>query len=206
MQSIPFDGGVVANFLHVDVQHLWRLQAQSGFFLESKWPLGFVYPPDRIDFPHFAGPDLLNPDLIYPFEPSHLERCLKDYFFKERMQQNFDRSFYKDGKPIVHVLEIDFDQAEEEAKSSHLTPWPPNPAWQMMPDERWAERLASRDFEVPTMSVEELTEVELLKVIQAAIQPVLTLTDELIGSERIKQIVADLKSLERLRSVITDAE
>lgn len=79
--------------VRVEVDNLWRLQAQHGVFLDLPWggsvitsglldavlPFGVVYFPQR---PRFSA---MKKSAIYPKRKSRLENLLDEYFFNENL-------------------------------------------------------------------------------------------------------------------------
>ena len=85
--------------LTMDVQNLWRLQAQHGVFLFCPYPHfdTEIYHFDRIYFPHIEPSTDITEDDIYPKRKSQLEILIDQYFMKEalitgtkRIHKNFD--------------------------------------------------------------------------------------------------------------------
>jgi hypothetical protein len=83
--------------IDINVDSLWRLEAQKGCFLYSP-VVNFesFYPFDRIVFPFTRSYDRLNVSDIYPLDKSELETLLDHYFAgEERIEKEkiFDRFF-----------------------------------------------------------------------------------------------------------------
>jgi hypothetical protein len=64
----------------IDVNNLWRLQAQHGVFLLCNYNLEVDYPLDQISFPYTGYPSYPTKDMIYPHHKSRLELLLDQYF------------------------------------------------------------------------------------------------------------------------------
>jgi hypothetical protein len=69
----------------VDVDNLWRLQAQSGCFLRTTYNWDVDYAMDLIEFPYSGYPSAPVRDAIYPTDKSPLEQRLDQYFDREKM-------------------------------------------------------------------------------------------------------------------------
>ncbi|WP_081081757.1 FRG domain-containing protein [Burkholderia stagnalis] len=63
----------------VDVNNLWRLQAQHGHFLRVNHNWYNVYDMDRIEFPWTGLPAYPPRHQIYPTQKSHLEQLLDEF-------------------------------------------------------------------------------------------------------------------------------
>jgi hypothetical protein len=71
-------------FVVIDVSNLWRLQAQSGVFLECPYDaVERIYDFDRIFFPAADAADDATRAHMYPQEKSQLEVLLDQYFMNE---------------------------------------------------------------------------------------------------------------------------
>lgn len=69
----------------IDVQNLWRLQAQHGTFLYCPYEnFEHFYDLDRIFFPFKPSP-VFDKDKIFPNRKSHLEILLDQYFMNEQL-------------------------------------------------------------------------------------------------------------------------
>lgn len=69
--------------------NLWRLEAQSGFFVYLPVENAEGYEPvDRIVFPHDGSGFELSEDEIYPSRKSSLEERLDEFFTEELMRSN----------------------------------------------------------------------------------------------------------------------
>lgn len=73
------ESDVVLRFLRPDVANLWRLQAQSGIFLEANVDVDMIWPFDRIVFPQDGTPPDIARGRIYPEHRSHLEAMIDQY-------------------------------------------------------------------------------------------------------------------------------
>jgi len=71
--------GPVLRFITPDVPNLWRLQAQSGVFLEAQCNIAHIWPLDRIVFPQTGAMPQVDRRRIYPDRRSHLEQMIEDY-------------------------------------------------------------------------------------------------------------------------------
>jgi hypothetical protein len=68
----------------IDVDNLWRLQAQSGVFLLCNYNLEEDYPIDKIIFPYSGYPSYPTKKIVYPDHKSALELLLDQYFDLQR--------------------------------------------------------------------------------------------------------------------------
>lgn len=78
----------------VDVNNLWRLQAQHGHFLRVNHTWYNVYDMDRIEFPWTGLPAYPPRHQIYPTQKSHLEQLLDEFEALEarrKGQQNMEK-------------------------------------------------------------------------------------------------------------------
>lgn len=123
--------GPVMRFLEVDVPNLWRLQAQSGLFLEAQCNIDRIWPLDRIVFAQTGVTPAIEKRRIYPDRRSHLEQMIEDY------RLNNDREvallgLIKSEKTVhLHIEHPLGDQMPE------LDLVPLKPGWSVGPDERW---------------------------------------------------------------------
>lgn len=77
--------------IHVDVQNLWRLQAQEGCFLFTPANgIHRLYPYDRIVFPYKEKFAKISTNQIYPEHKSSLEILLDNYFLNEKFVKFWD--------------------------------------------------------------------------------------------------------------------
>lgn len=73
----------------VNVPNLWRLEAQSGYFVYLPVEKAEAYEPvDRIVFPHDGSGFELSEEEIYPSRKSPLEERLDEFFTEELMLSN----------------------------------------------------------------------------------------------------------------------
>lgn len=80
--------------ISIDVENLWRLQAQHGHFLKVNHTWYNVYDMDRIDFPWTGLPAYPPRHQIYPTQKSHLEQLLDEFEALEqrrRSQENMEK-------------------------------------------------------------------------------------------------------------------
>ncbi|MFT3912091.1 MAG: FRG domain-containing protein [Ferruginibacter sp.] len=97
-------GVPLTRILELDVNNLWRLQAQEGVFLETRAA------PDLLEmfsfFKHIYFPqqgkkyDLIDEDYIYPKNKSHLEILLDEFFENDSRIKGLERVEKYFGKPI----------------------------------------------------------------------------------------------------------
>ena len=82
--------GMNIELVKIDVQNLWRLQAQKGVFLFTNYNWYIDYPMDRILFPYSGYPSYPTHERIYPEHKSPLEQLLDQYFFVETSTFGFE--------------------------------------------------------------------------------------------------------------------
>lgn len=101
--------GASIELIEIDVQNLWRLQAQHGVFLYANYNWHIDYPMDRILFPYSDYPPYPTPDQIYPENKSPLEQLLDQYFSLETATyvneefQEFFKKLQAEGKPARYI-------------------------------------------------------------------------------------------------------
>jgi hypothetical protein len=148
--------GLNIHFVSVDVTNLWRLQAQSGLFLEAQMRIDdFIYPPDRIEFPHNLGDPPIDRRLIYPDRESHLEQQINDYKLRRKESEGL-RELLKghDGRP--GPLHVEFQYRGFDAEQVNLRPWSVDPVWAAGPDEDWEDVKTSLCMPPPLFTVSDL--------------------------------------------------
>lgn len=79
------------DLVSVNVDNLWRLQAQAGHFVFTNHNWYHVYDLDRIEFPWTGYPSFPPKSRIYPEHRSALEQLLDNYFEDERRELNHER-------------------------------------------------------------------------------------------------------------------
>jgi hypothetical protein len=84
IQSTGIRKGAELETVVIDVQNLWRLQAQHGVFLKCNYNLEIDYGIDKIVFPYTGYPSYPTKEVIYPTQKSPLESLLDQYFERER--------------------------------------------------------------------------------------------------------------------------
>ncbi|HMS69339.1 MAG TPA: FRG domain-containing protein [Saprospiraceae bacterium] len=98
-------GVQLARILELDVNNLWRLQAQEGVFLETRVASDFLEMFSffkHIYFPQKAQPyDLVNEDYVYPKNKSHLEILLDEFFENDSRIKGLERAEKYFGKAIT---------------------------------------------------------------------------------------------------------
>lgn len=89
--------GASIELIRIDVQNLWRLQAQRGVFVFADYNWQVDYPMAKIVFPYSGYPSYPTAGEIYPRDKSPLEQLLDQYFSLEqsrltngRMRKMFD--------------------------------------------------------------------------------------------------------------------
>lgn len=160
----------MVRILEVDVSNLWRLQAQHGLFVEAHASLEFVYPPDKIVFPHAPALKQIDRALIYPDRKSHLELCIDNYLHLQAAEEGLrEIAFHDDGRPRVPVVEVkSMMPAFPHASTGHFGSWPEDPVWMHVPDERWEDIVTKIASPAPSMAVEDLSDAgKLLSIIES---------------------------------------
>lgn len=151
-EKIEKNGMPIARFVHVDVEHLWRMQAQQGFFMECHCDLEQFYPPDRILFPHTKSKFMLNRRYIYPNIKSTLEYYIDGFFRQCVIEDGFNEILKK--IPKEHQFWLDDNKEEIELATRDLEPWPLDLKWETLPDERWEQKLKQLDAVSPEFHFE----------------------------------------------------
>jgi|GEM_PF-1740948 len=83
---------IVPYIKHVDVDNLWRLQAQHGCFMFSPYNnIEFFYDFDRIVFPYSERYAAIRSGHIYPKRKSELEQLLDHFFNMEERIEGSER-------------------------------------------------------------------------------------------------------------------
>ncbi|MBV8658804.1 MAG: FRG domain-containing protein [Burkholderiales bacterium] len=78
------------DLVSVNVDNLWRLQAQAGHFVYTNHSWYRIYDLDRIEFPWSGYPSFPPKNQIYPEHRSALEQLLDNYFEDERRYRNYE--------------------------------------------------------------------------------------------------------------------
>jgi hypothetical protein len=96
--------------VEIDVDNLWRLQAQRGVFLYSPFKcIDQIYPCfTRIQFPFESPYAEISEDRIYPVEKSRLEILIDQFFFVEdrlKRVKRLRKFATKNNFPITHLPE-----------------------------------------------------------------------------------------------------
>jgi len=82
--------GAEIELVEIDVQNLWRLQAQRGVFLHVNYNWQVDYAMFKIVYPYSGYPPYPTRDKIYPEDKSSLEQLLDQYFDVERARFTHD--------------------------------------------------------------------------------------------------------------------
>jgi hypothetical protein len=170
MKTVPGREGAAVEPIVVDVQNLWRLQAQSGVFIYAAYNWDIDYPLDRILFPYSGYPAYPSREQIYPEHKSALEQQLDQFFFIERgaqgrkamlgMKEALEAQGQKpawieyDDASTHYVVEA-FTSAVEMHPSWHPDELLP---WHQVPDEQFDESIgASKKLRLrPELGPEEV--------------------------------------------------
>jgi len=91
-KALPNHPFLEVESLSLEVDYLWRMQAQQGKFLYVPYE-GFdkLYPLNRIIFPQIDNNLSISKSSIYPNRKSYLETKLDEYFKEEQMIYNSKR-------------------------------------------------------------------------------------------------------------------
>jgi hypothetical protein len=120
------------DLVSVDVDNLWRLQAQAGHFVFANHNWYRFYDMDRIEFPWTGYPSFPPKNRIYPEHSSALEQLLNNYFEDERRALNHDRFVREQrerassGQSIVKQVVISSDGYDADVLSTRpgeLSSW-----------------------------------------------------------------------------------
>ena len=104
---------IVPYIARIDVDNLWRLQAQQGCFMFTPYShLEFFYDFDRIKFPFSEPYSAIRSDHIYPQRKSELEQLLDHYFNMEGRIEGAERMrklAEEINMPVSHIGRLEFD-------------------------------------------------------------------------------------------------
>lgn len=120
------------DLVSVNVDNLWRLQAQAGCFVFSNHSWYNFYDLNRIEFPWTGYPSFPSRDRIYPEHRSSLEQLLLNYFEDERRSLN-NEIFLRDqsartavGQPSIRRIVLQsngYDEEVFEKQPPQTTSW-----------------------------------------------------------------------------------
>ncbi|MGF7072340.1 FRG domain-containing protein [Mucilaginibacter sp. 3215] len=134
---------VIAPYIaRIDVDNLWRLQAQQGCFMFTPYSqIEFFYDFDRIIFPFSEPYSAIRSGHIYPKRKSELEQLLDHYFNMEERIKGAERmrKFAEEiNMPVSHIGGLEFDHYFKR-KQKH-TSWRSAEfkTWDLPLMERWA--------------------------------------------------------------------
>jgi hypothetical protein len=124
--------GYVLRFLQSDVPNLWRLQAQSGLFLEAQCDITSIWPLDRIVFAQTGAVPSIERRHIYPERRSHLEQMIENY----RLQRTREAALRDliDSTGVAH-FNVEHPLGD---RTPALALRQLDRQWSAGPDERWA--------------------------------------------------------------------
>lgn len=123
------DAPLEIDLVSVNVDNLWRLQAQAGHFVFANHNWYKFYDLDRIEFPWSGYPAFPPKTHIYPEHSSALEHLLNNYFEGERRAMGFQnflqeqRERAEAGLPTVHHFIVTADDDEQAATPAVLASW-----------------------------------------------------------------------------------
>ncbi|NTX26719.1 FRG domain-containing protein [Burkholderia pyrrocinia] len=143
------------DLVSVNVDNLWRLQAQAGHFLFANHSWYEFYDLDRIEFPWTGYPSFPPRSQIYPEHRSGLEQLLDNYFEEERrrlLRENFRRDQLEraaSGQPVFKQITVSWSEVNDTAFVSppaNLPSWGAEflKPWLEMPAESFHEVLGAR--------------------------------------------------------------
>jgi hypothetical protein len=135
----------------VDVQNLWRLQAQQGVFLHANYNWEIDYPLDKIIFPYKGYPSYPTRDFIYPKHKSSLEILLDEFFDRQRSINNF-RKF----APFFDVKALSpLPNGVQEKAFKNISELKILPSWEELRLEIWSE-YKEEDYHSTTGQIQRL--------------------------------------------------
>ncbi|MFM0642596.1 FRG domain-containing protein [Paraburkholderia metrosideri] len=143
------------DLVSVNVDNLWRLQAQAGHFVFANHNWYDFYDLDRIEFPWTGYPSFPPRNQIYPEHRSGLEQLLDNYFEEERRylhHENFQRDQREraaSGQPVFKQIIVGWNEFNDTVFVSppeNLPSWGAEflKPWLEMPAESFHEVLGSR--------------------------------------------------------------
>jgi hypothetical protein len=156
--------GVIAPYItRIEVDNLWRLQAQEGCFMFSPYNnIEFFYDFDRIVFPYSEPYNVINKNQIYPKRKSELEQMLDQYFNMEgRIEgaERFRRMAESINMPVVEVGPLKYNEYFKRKQKHRSWRSEEFKAWDFPLKEQWSGRLKSIrlqfdfDYELPIQSI-----------------------------------------------------
>ncbi|WP_429327161.1 FRG domain-containing protein [Paraburkholderia sp. GAS348] len=143
------------DLVSVNVDNLWRLQAQAGHFVFANHDWYRFYDLDRIEFPWTGYPSFPPKNRIYPEHRSFLEQLLDNYFEDERRdlnRENFLREQHErvaSGQPVFKQIIIrsnGYDAVVFDTPPQELPSWSEEvlKSWLEMPAESFHEAVGLR--------------------------------------------------------------
>lgn len=138
------------DLVSVDVDNLWRLQAQAGHFVFVNHNWYHFYDLDRIEFPWTGYPSFPPKNRIYPEHRSALEQLLDNYFEDERRYLNHERFVQEQRErasscqPVIKHMIISSDGYDADAFN---TPPDELPSWSGEALKPWLEMRAETFLE-----------------------------------------------------------
>jgi len=139
------------DLVSVNVDNLWRLQAQAGHFVFANHNWYGFYDLDRIEFPWTGYPSFPPKNRIYPEHRSALEQLLDNYFEDERREVNRqtflreEREREASGRSLFQHMMVRSDGYDDAVFD---TPPPELPSWNEEALRSWLEMPAESFHEV----------------------------------------------------------
>lgn len=127
--------------VRVDVDNLWRLQAQKGAFVYTPYSdTEFYYDFDRIVFPYTEPYDAVVKSDVYPDKKSELEILLDQFFNSEERiagQKRFEKFIKENNIPSHTVGKPSFDHLLKNRKSHYSWRSKQYSRWNFVLKEEW---------------------------------------------------------------------
>ncbi len=143
--------GPVLRFLQVEVSNLWRLQAQSGLFLEAQRDIAPIWLFDRIIFAQTGAGPAIERRRIYPDRRSHLEQMIDDYRLQRTGELALEDLIEASRRGGVLDLNVEHPSGD---RMPELDLTPLKSPWGAGPDEPWP--VVDIESMPPSWSVERI--------------------------------------------------
>lgn len=145
--------GTVMKFLQVDVPNLWRLQAQSGLFLEAQCDLAHTWPLDRIVFTQTGTAPAIERRRIYPDRRSHLEQMIEDYRVQRGQEIALLDLTKTSGRGAVPHIRLEHPLGDQMPELNLISL---GQRWSTGPNEHWS--VVDIDTKPPSWSADRIKE------------------------------------------------
>lgn len=137
--------------IDIDVDNLWRLQAQEGVFLDSQIKCldDFFYKFDRIIFPYEESYSQIKADNIYPKIKSELEIIIDHYFSGE------ERIIREDAinKYLKKMPDIKYSSIKNHSINQYVKSGLPHSSWNYNEIEKWEYKATSKLNKIKNVSI-----------------------------------------------------